>query len=787
MVFWPSEQHNKNYGKVFLTGFLVAAIIFIPSILYNRGILLISNDFNTQQLPFYVLGNEQIKSGEFFFSNLTDLGTPFIGSYLFYMLGSPFFWLTVPFPSWMVPYLMGPLLMLKFAVASFTSYVFICRYVKDGRFAMVGALLYAYSGFQIFNMFYNHFHDMTAFFPLLLIALDELVENKRRGWFALAVALNFSTNYILFVGEAMFVVAYYIVKVWSGKYKFTLRSFIHIAVEAALGMLCVSYALTAIAFVADNPRTEARLTGWSAFVYYTPMKYIEILRAFLFPSDTPHIEPFYPKDANTRWQSLQAYIPLFSFAGAITFIRTRRKSFVSRMLILCSLTAFIPILNSMPYLFNSFYYARWYYMFLLMAALATAMCLEQADVVGLQLERTLKQVFAVQLIFVLVVLFFPSQTENGAFTLGLADKSYLGFLIAYAAIALCGSAYAILSIQHARGKASQQHLRAELAQRLLAGVLIAVLINGSANVVIMKLAEGKTDYYSESYIQARDAFEELKTDDSFRLDTSRIYYNAHMWWGIPSMATFNSNISASEMRFYEAIGEPRFVATFPDDNLYGLRALFSVKYVVYAKGKEDILPDLHLIDTKLGYDIYENESYVPMGFTYDYCISEAYFSNLAQAKQHMSLLQSLVLTEEQIERYRGILTPIMKSGQPNPMFTTYTAYKEEVQKRADSAAYDFEWTQNGFSADISLDKQNLVFFSVPYDEGFTATVNGEPAQIERVNIGFMAVLCDPGENHIEFSYYPRGFTAMVAVSVLALLSILTYMLLPRIRKARRSS
>ncbi|MFQ8832263.1 MAG: hypothetical protein ACLR7U_04905 [Ruthenibacterium lactatiformans] len=34
-----------------------------------------------------------------------------------------------------------------------------------------------------------------------------------------------------------------------------------------------------------------------------------------------------------------------------------------------------------------------------------------------------------------------------------------------------------------------------------------------------------------------------------------------------------------------------------------------------------------------------------------------------------------------------------------------------------------------------------MFFSVPYDEGFTATVNGVEAEIERVDGGLSAVLC----------------------------------------------
>ena len=67
----------------------------------------------------------------------TDLGANIIGSYSFYMFGSPFFWLTLLFPSEAVPYLMAPLLMLKFALAALGAYTFLRRYVSNQHYAVL--------------------------------------------------------------------------------------------------------------------------------------------------------------------------------------------------------------------------------------------------------------------------------------------------------------------------------------------------------------------------------------------------------------------------------------------------------------------------------------------------------------------------------------------------------------------------------------------------------------------------------------------------------------------------
>jgi uncharacterized membrane protein YfhO len=76
-------------------------------------------------------------------------------------------------------------------------------------------------------------------------------------------------------------------------------------------------------------------------------------------------------------------------------------------------------------------------------------------------------------------------------------------------------------------------------------------------------------------------------------------------------------------------------------------------------------------------------------------------------------------------------------------------------------------TNTGYEAAINLPQENLVFFSIPWDEGWSAEVNGEKVEIEKVDAGFMAVLCPEGESQIVFTYMPQGFVAGAAVSVVS--------------------
>ena len=88
-----------------------------------------------------------------------------------------------------------------------------------------------------------------------------------------------------------------------------------------------------------------------------------------------------------------------------------------------------------------------------------------------------------------------------------------------------------------------------------------------------------------------------------------------------------------------------------------------------------------------------------------------------------------------------------------------------------------------FDAEITLDKDALVFFSVPYSDNWKAEINGEEAEIVKADGGMMAVLCRNGKSSITFRYrnpcliYGMIMTAAAAallVGYIILMKIKTY-------------
>ena len=159
---------KHQYLSAFLLSFLLGLIITVPWIIQGNGIFTFLADYNAQQIPFNIYMSDAFANNNYLWNWYNDLGASFIGSFGLYNLFSPFTMILWIFPAKFVPYLMGPMFIIKYGVAGLTSYLFLKRYVKNFKYALLGSLLYTFSGFQLTNIVFYHFHDVVALFPLLL-------------------------------------------------------------------------------------------------------------------------------------------------------------------------------------------------------------------------------------------------------------------------------------------------------------------------------------------------------------------------------------------------------------------------------------------------------------------------------------------------------------------------------------------------------------------------------------------------------------------------------------------
>ena len=758
---------------------LTAAIFFLPFYIIDGGFFHYAGDFNSQQISFYRYMNGFIKGTGYpdgmagavrsTFSWATDLGSGAMNAYSFYLYGSPFFWLSLIFPQNWLPYLMVPLLVLKFAVAGGGAYRYLCRYVRRSDHAVLGACLYAFSGFSIYNVFFNHFIDVVALFPWMLWALDETLyeQEEHYGLFAFWVGVNLLNNYFFFIGQVLFLVIYFICKLTTKDFPMNVRLFVRLAFESLLGA-ALGFVLLwpAVLSILQNPRTIDLSSGWGFLTYSKVQQYLAILLSWILPPDSPYITSIW-SEGIIKWTSMSAYLPLCSLAGAMAYWRARKGDSKKRIVATCAIFALVPVLNSAFYALNSSYYARWYYMPVLILCAMTASALESPDISADELDAPVQGIGWLMVATLAFALVPVQDGDTKEWSLGVLQNPGQ-----YAAVLSFGIGGLILyRLLCRRWRGSQA-----FARRMTAVVLAFACAFGMVHIGIGKFGQWHTDSdLVEQYTSAIKLKDDLPEGD-WRVDTYKTHDNLGLWLDKSSLQYFGSTAAPSILSFYPALGVKRDVRSEPDLSNYALRGLLSVKYLITTPEKqEDFLAAADdgwsYYDTKDGFMLYENENYVPMGFTYDYYITEESYETTVKNTRANLLMRALVLSEEDAETYGKYLKKLPDAKLDDLWYDTYVS---DCADRRASACSTFQMTNSGFHAEITLKKDDLVFFSVPYDDGFTAYVNGEETDVIRVDEGLMAVLAPAGENTIDFVYQADGYSLASKVSLAALAAFVLY-------------
>ncbi|MDL2233050.1 YfhO family protein, partial [Ruminococcaceae bacterium OttesenSCG-928-L11] len=699
-----TDRQKPLHWHTFLFALVIGIVIFLPFVIFDGGYFIYYGDFNVQQIPFYKLAHEAVRSGDIFWNWYTDLGVNFVGSYSFYLLFSPFFWLTLPFSTSFVPYLMAPLLVLKTACAALTAYFLVARFVRDRRYAMIGALLYAFSGWMDFNIFFNHFHEVAVFFPLLLLGMEQLVMDGKKGLFAVAVFVNAFVNYWFFIGEVVFVVLYFLVRLSDKGFRMrvSLSRFALIAFEAVLGVGCAAVAmLPSVLSLMGNPRTGADelVSGWNIWLYWHEQRQPAIIQSLFFPPELCARPNFLP-DHGAKWASLSGWLPLLGMTGVIAYFFQRRHDWLKKLLALCLLFALVPGFNSMFILFNGSYYARWYYMPILLMCVASARALEDCAYDLGSFRRSIKWSAIVTVGFIVMSGLTP-KVEDGELSIGLAEDSVLMWIYALIAV-ICLIMTALIVLKERQDK--------RFVPLLASGIAVI-----SIAFTIFYMANGKNTYERSRYvintaIQGREQIE-LPDDEFARSDAYDAMDNLLMFWHLPNIQTFHSVVPASIMEFYPAVGVKRDVASRPEAEYYALRPLLSVRWLFIEDSKEEQepMPGYSMYDKQMGFNIYENDNFIPMGFAYDQFITREELEDFQISHRDNILLRAIVLEEDAWRRNQDILRPL----EDHTFTASDRVLEEDCAARREYTVEHFRRDTRGFSAESSFETDQFIFFSVP--------------------------------------------------------------------------
>ncbi|MEG1981419.1 MAG: YfhO family protein [Clostridia bacterium] len=770
-----SLSTKKQCLCVFLIALVLTSFIYVIFMIQDGGAFFFYGDYNVQQIPFYMEANRAIKAGEFMWDFNTDLGINFLGSYTFYLLGSPFFWISLLFPFKMMAYVLPYLMGLKIATAALFAFIFIKRYVKKSDFAMFSALLYAFSGFTIYNIFFNHFTESIAFFPLLLIGMDKLIYDDKKGFFIIAVFLNAAANYYFFIAECVFLLIYFFVRVVTNSYPtLTVKKYTLVFVEGFLGIgIAAVFLIISFLAVIQIDRASTKLSGLDILLYNDIQIYPNILEAFFMPPEIPAFPNLFSK-IGARWSSVAAWLPLFSMTGVIAYVMRKRKDWLSYLIPIFFIMAFIPILNSSFQLFSNSFYTRWFFMLILLMALATGIALETLSD-KIWTKSIIITAIITFLIAVPVGLIKDSSKSAEHFPDNTLVRDFKVYIL-YAIIALGAVLAVFLLIKVV--KRSSKHFSL-LTFGAISIVIVVVGMNSLALGRVYKTEPRDAKEFISKNINGREKIT-LPDIDNVRTDVVNGMDNQTLYWQIPGLQAFHSIVPGSVTDFYMSLGVQRDVGSRPDKSHLWLRSLVGVKYLFDDDNVDNLnMRGFEKIDEVNGFTVYENQNYLPFGFAYDNYVDKAYFEAMPKNEREKLLLNAVLLSQEQIDKYGKNLTELPDIGE---YYISDDEAESYTKDRKSMAITSFTKGKNSFKANITLTKDNLVCFSFPYEKGWSATVDGKQVPIEKVNNGLMAVPCKEGISNIEFNYVTPGLKSGLIISGISILLALIYVFVLAKRK-----
>lgn len=104
-------------------------------------------------------------------------------------------------------------------------------------------------------------------------------------------------------------------------------------------------------------------------------------------------------------------------------------------------------------------------------------------------------------------------------------------------------------------------------------------------------------------------------------------------------------------------------------------------------------------------------------------------------------------------------------------------YKKADQYLQNRKSSEFECTSfssNNISGTVNSEKDAVLYFSIPYDKGWNIYIDGEKAELFKVNYGFIGAYVEAGEHDIVLKYQIPYMTISIIISIIGIVAIVIW-------------
>ncbi|MFF2091711.1 YfhO family protein [Paenibacillus sp. NPDC058174] len=879
-----SKLKSKKIWILIILVLLACTIVYGQFITFSK--LYIFNDTGSDTFdaywPFIYDLNTKIKQGDApFWSHNMGIGINYYSSNVF--IGDPFVYLYMLLDPDYIVYAFGLIMVVKILLSAVFFYLFTRKMGLSSLPSIITSFIYAFNGYIILWGQHYQFVNVMLYAPLLLLGFERLLKDKKGLLITLAVMLlALNSYYFLYIISIFFLI--YAVMRYLVVNRFSIKEFSKAFIKAfsyyTLGVTTAFFlVLPAISYVLNSPRISGKAT-MGVFKLGDLQYYISlVLRAF--GNDTTGI-------ANQFYGYINYYESPIIYSSILTllllpqiFIQGTRKEKVVYSLVYMLISAML-LLPFFAVFFNAFSKIdyRWTFGIIIFNLYTLAHVLQKWISNSYRLNI---KVVITSLALLMIIPFVALYTgrENFDWTTVQVVTSNKAIIVS---LVFCILYFLIfLSINKIR-KFDNRH---KFSWVILAIVFIEAVTLNYPTVNDRMLLDSSYIKNKEGYFDSsNDALNNIKEVDNgfYRINktfNSR-FLNDALIQKYNGFKEYNSVMQPSTIDFYNKMnvtiaGNNSLI--YGLDNRVKLETFLNNKY--YLSITEQAPYGYKLLGKYNNIYAFENEFWLPFGYTYDSFIKESEFDKLDTMQKEDSLYKAFVVNDDSAENFNefksynsdeidkpneeklelsnelgsmdnrvftettfsepltgefvlsldidakqattmdiywknnidehlglNVMKYSIEAGKKNyniPLnykqniiaaglsFETPAAdlqisdawlsfkkinYNIEDIKKLSQNEYKLSTvTNNKIEGVIEVAGAKLLALSVPYDEGWSVKVDGKEAKVQKVNVGFIGVLLEPGLHQVEFKFTPPLFKTGLIITIISILIIVTLLII----------
>ena len=779
VYFKSFDDLLDKYGHYFLFSLIALIIYFIfKDFIFLKKIYLFK-DFGSDSINFfypmyYSWADYVAKEGIPLWSfnqgmgqNIFPLGhiDPF--SLLIILIGKNYVYYTIFYAE-----------LFKIFCAGLLFYLFLKKVTFSDYAALIGAILYAFSGFVILGGQWTLFSTHAVYVALLLYSFEKLYQDNNWILFPVSIFLIASNQPLNLYLIGLFLLVYIILRLLESKEKEPKKIISLLKKIVFLGITGVAissfFFINVLQLMLESPRVDGDASyfnsliaqpvfGFEGFIYGKTHYLTALMRFF-------SCDILSSGDKFKGWYNyLEAplfycgLISLVSFPHFLSLSDKRKKIIYFTLIFIFIIPVIFPFFRYSYWLFMGDYY-RIFSFFIALIILLIA--LKSIDYIDSRSEINVKITIGTLLVL-LLVLYYPYNNAQ------IIDKNIRNTVTIFIII------YSVL-VYLLQFKEIKNIIKIILLSVIITELML--LYNPTINkrpVILGREISQKVGYNDYTI----DAVAFIKSNDKSFFRINKDYYsgraaheglndaNAQDFYGTPSYHGFNQ---LNYINFLEELG----IINKKDE--YGTRwsrgltkypLLHSFGSVKYALTKEQNPNLLHF-----GYDsiarsfgdvkVLKNKFSLPLGFTYEKYISLKDFKTLSQNQKIITLYKAVVIDDGTYHKFGNL-----EKFDSNQIHENYfdKDYSDDIKLLSRDTLNIREFGQNKIKGEINVDKDKILFFSIPFDRGWNIRIDGEKVISMMVNIGFIGVPVKKGLHNVELSFTPLYFYTGAVISLIAII------------------